>query len=150
MNENGAGVMLRRLALIFGIAMALGSGGCGIKGPPMPPQKEPIPAVTNLSASIAQEAIVLTWSAAGNPSDVAGYTIYSSRSDLTQPPCQGCPREFMKVGTYSMDGQGESGEMYQFSFLAAPGFRYLIKVRPYVTGGAHGPESNTVMIEFQK
>ena len=118
----------------------------------MPPQKEPIPAVTDLRATIGQEAIVLTWSAAGNHRDVAGYTVYSSRSDLSQSPCQGCPREFKKVGTHSMNrqGQGASAEAYQFSFSAAPGFRYLIKVRPYLKTGARGPESNTVMIEFQK
>jgi hypothetical protein len=130
--------------------MVLGMIGCGVKGPPMPSQNEPIPAVTDLKATMGQEEIVLTWSGAGDSKEITEYDVYTSRSDLSQPPCQGCPQVFEKVGSLPITGQRASERQFRFSFSAAPGFRYLIKVRARSETGNRGPESNTVMIEFQK
>ena len=114
----------------------------------MPPHQKPAIAVTDLKAAVDRKAIVLTWSGAGESKEIVGYDVYSSRSDLTQPACPGCPMEFVKVGTLAIKGDQASGQPHRFSFSAAPGYRYRFKVRPYLATGNSGPESNTVMIEF--
>lgn len=138
------------MGVITAALMVFGLFGCGVKALPTPPQTQPMAAVKDLQATIDRDAkaIVLAWTAADDNLGIDGYAVYSSRTDLSQSPCPGCPENYEKVGTLATGGQAIPAQPYRFSYPAAAGFRYVIRVRPYLESGAFGPASNSVQIAF--
>ena len=55
--------------------------GCGIKGPPVPPRRLPVPAVKNLAYQVAVGSATLTWSL---PGPLSGRQAEQIRRDLSQ------------------------------------------------------------------
>ncbi|MGD8960837.1 MAG: hypothetical protein PVI27_13405, partial [Desulfobacteraceae bacterium] len=79
---------LLRLLLLTTAALGLLVSGCGVKGPPRPPQTVPPPPVTDLQGRVAEDRAILTWTPPGRASRrvmaVTGFRVYRARSALSQ------------------------------------------------------------------
>jgi hypothetical protein len=133
-------------AFAIGLIVIAVFQGCGVKAPPMPPQTKALPVITNLTFSRSGDTVTLIWHETETPS-VSSYDIYSSRIDLSDPPCEGCPVLYEKTGSVSVNGKEDRGHTLQFEFSMVSGFRYLFKVKSHSASGALGPDSNIVEVE---
>jgi hypothetical protein len=130
--------------LLGALMLATAAGGCGKKGPPVPPHR-PVPLqVTTLAGRLAHDTIWLDWRAAEAVQGIKKYVILRSQVDPANPPCPGCPRVFQRVGEVT---PAPETEQVQFSEPTAPGFIYTYKVQPVGLSGETGPESNAVTID---
>ena len=123
--------------------------GCGIKGPPVPPQQPSVSAVENLDYEISGSSARLSWSLAV-PLSVelaknAAFGLFRSRSFLETAPCKGCPQIFEKVLEIPFVSQRSKG--YETEIPLDFGYRYLFKVRLETQAGI-GPDSNTIQFDF--
>jgi hypothetical protein len=130
--------------LLCAVLLVTSFGGCGKKGPPVPPQRPPLPQVTTLEGRLEGETIFLNWRPGEAARGIKAYVVLRSLVDPAKPPCPGCPRVFQRVGEIASD---PSAEALQFSEPAAPGFIYTYKVQPLGTTGDPGPDSNAVSID---
>jgi hypothetical protein len=119
-------------------------GGCGKKGPPVPPKSPALPQVTSLEGHLDGDTVHLSWRLGEAVQGGKEYVILRSQVDPAKPLCDGCPRIFQRVGTIAM--APEAGTL-RFSEVTAPGFVYTYKVQPIGTSGEPGPESNGVTID---
>ena len=122
--------------------------GCGIKGPPVPPRRLPVPAIQNLAYQVADGSATLTWSLpgplSGRQAEQAAFGLYRSRTALEKPACDGCPQVFEKVATVSY--VHTDANRYSIDVPLEPGYRYVFKVR-LETGGSSGPDSNSILFD---
>jgi hypothetical protein len=136
------------ILFVMFIGFGFGSVGCGVKGPPIPPQQPPVPAVSDLAYEVAGQAVMLTWSLAGplsgRQAKHATFGLYRSRTALGQPACDGCPLVFEKMARipYVFSDAGR----YSTDVLLDPGYRYVFKVRLETDGGA-GSDSNAIQFD---
>ena len=142
---------LKKWVMLAGCCMllALGCIGCGIKGPPVPPEAPPIPAVTDLSYQVDDGSVVLAW---GLPERLsrkrakgAVFDIYQSRSNLSEAACEDCPLVFEKVDT--LPYVDTDTNRFSIAVDLDPGYRYVFKVR-LVTSGQAGLEAEPVGFDF--
>lgn len=123
--------------------------GCGIKGPPMPPQRPPIPAAADLNYRTVGQSVVLTWGlpVSLNRKQAARSTfgIYRSRTSLAAPACDGCPLIFEKVASVSY--VTPDANRFSTAIPLDPGYRYVFKVR-LETGSGAGPDSNPAQFDY--
>ncbi len=130
--------------LLCGLLLVTTSGGCGKKGPPVAPKHPPLPQVTTLDGRLEGDSVFLSWQPGEPAKGIKGYMILRSQTDPANPPCDGCPRVFQRVGQVAL----ESGsEQLRFSEPTLPGFIYTYKVQPLGLSGETGPESNAVTID---
>ena len=140
---------IRATGLVLGLLLALAAGGCGVKGPPVPPRRAPLPAVENLTYRMDGRSVVLDWQLAGAPPEMTGHRaafgLYRSRSSLAEAPCDDCPLIFQKVDTipYTDAKDGRFTTMLRL----APGYRYRFKIR-LESGTENGPDSNRVQFDL--
>lgn len=137
--------ILAGIILLFSVGFL----GCGIKGPPVPPQRLPVPAVTRLAYQVADGSVTLNWSLpgplSGRQARLAVFCLYQSRSALELPACDGCPLVFEKVATVPY--VHTDANRYTTDTTLDPGYRYLFKVR-IETGDGKGPDSNSVQFDY--
>lgn len=137
--------------LLAGIILLLGFSyfGCGIKGPPVPPQQPAVPAVMNLAYQVDDQTVRLTWSLPGplaaKQAKKAAFAVYRSRSALAEPTCEGCPLVFEKVATVAYVHTDTN--RYTTSAPLDHGYRYVFKVR-LETDGVAGLDSNLVQFDY--
>lgn len=137
-------------AILWGaVFLLLGLGGCGVKGPPVPPRQPVPPAVTDLAFQVADGSVTLTWRLtqplSGKPAGPWAFGIYRARSVLDQPACDTCPLVFEKVGTVPY----VEPQVDRFS-TAIPldaGYRYVFKVRLEKNRRA-GPDSQPIRFDY--
>ncbi len=119
--------------------------GCGIKAPPVPPEKKPLPAINNLEAVLENNGTVkLQWQQPGQADHVDGYLVYRSHSDPSGEACSGCPVLFEKIGRVD---RTEEISSFDFSDTVAAGTTYRYKVVPVYATGAGGSDSNIVTLQ---
>ena len=125
--------------------------GCGLKGPPVPPKKEPLPAVTDLRKSISGNDLKLTWILPqwekGLWSDVKGFRVYRNRSPVSGSECKGCPVVFARIAEIPIDrSRWRHNKKFEMSYSEKleKGFRYIYKVTIYSGDGQAGRDSNSV------
>ena len=126
--------------------------GCGKKGPPNPPGREPVPVVVNdLNKTISGDKLILTWTSVAEnsaaPKAVVGYYVYRSKRRLSESDCQNCPLIFQRVADIPFDrSRSGSRATHQFEYREPleNGYRYVYKVVGYSKSGATGRDSNTI------
>ena len=125
--------------------------GCGVKGPPVPPQKEPLPAVTDLRKSISGNDLELTWILPQGKkdlwSDVNGFRVYRNRSPVSESECKGCPVVFARIAEIPIDrSRWRHDKQFEMTYTEKleKGFRYIYKVTVYSGDGRADKDSNTV------
>ena len=122
--------------------------GCGVKGPPVPPRKPSVPAVSSLAYQVTDQSVSLSWSMpgplSGRQARRAAFGIYRSRTALEQPACDGCPLVFEKAATVPYELTPTN--RYAADVPLDPGYRYVFKVRLETDGGM-GPDSDSVQFD---
>ncbi|MDO9264219.1 MAG: hypothetical protein Q7U02_09660 [Desulfosalsimonadaceae bacterium] len=133
--------------LAFGCLLVLMS--CGRKALPTPVSAVAPPVVTGLKAQIDDNHVKLTWSVPdlkGEEDDrLAGFRVYRSLEDLSDPICEDCPRPFQKAAELNI-GKTASGEGAVYAEPVKKGFRYFYRISCYTEDGAEGEKSETVTI----
>lgn len=130
-----------------GVAVLLGAmllAACGVKGPPVPPKRPPLPAVAGLTGILEGDTVTLTWRHDTSAKGVAGYLVLRSQADPAQPPCPGCPVVYQRAGTIEAD---KDSRTITFSEQVSDGFRYTYTVRALGAGGDQGPDGDPVVID---
>lgn len=133
------------LMALAGIALW---GGCGKKGPPVPPRMPEMKAVTDLAASYENGVVVLAWHHPDSSAAVAGYAVFRFQHAQFPTDCQRCPLLFEKVAKVSLP-PADAGARHKLTWYqsAASGFRYTYKVVPVLSSGFQGPDSNLAQVE---
>ena len=124
------------------------SAGCGKKAPPVAPQQRPLAAVADLKGELDQGHVRLTWSHSPDNWGAVAYIILRAQRELSQVDCADCPMVFQKAGSLPLPSSlRKEKHRLDFSQKLAAGFRYTFSVRPIHSSGAHGPDSNLVVID---
>ena len=133
--------------LAFGCLLVLMS--CGRKGLPTPVSDVAPPVVTGLKARIEDHKVKLTWSVPDFKGEhdmrLAGFWVYRSLEDLSDPVCEGCPRPFQKAAELTI-GKTAPGEDVVYREPVKTGFRYFYRVSCYTEDNVEGEKSETVKI----
>lgn len=123
--------------------------GCGKKGMPKPPSGDEPPAVNDLSYSIRENTIKLSWTIPQPDekakSPVIGFLVFRSKQMLIEDDCPNCPIRFLKIGELPAEGIGAGQTKPATVFFTQriePGFRYIYKIRTYDEDGVAGNDSN--------
>ena len=130
-------------------------GGCGKKGPPVPPTGDRPPQVLDLSYSISKNTIKLIWTIPRTndkaKSPVTGFLIYRAKQNTIEADCVNCPIRFIEIGDVPVrgagPGQAETSRMV-FTQTIDPGFRYIYMVRSYDDDDVAGRDSKRVEFNF--
>ncbi len=138
------------LAAVTGMVSVFMLSGCGKKAPPQPPRGDRPPKVMDLSYSISENVITLSWTIPKTSdkarSPVAGFFIYCSKQSAVEADCPNCPIHFLKIGDVLVrrgaPGQLESTVVYTQTI--EPGYRYIYKVKAYDDDGVAGRDSSVV------
>ena len=131
------------------LATLLVWNGCGRKAPPIAPQQRPLVAVKDLKGVLDQGVVRLTWRHNPDNRSAKAYVVLRAQSDLSKPPCPGCPLIFQKEGTVRVGRLlREQQHTMTYSAKVVTGFRYTFDVRPVQSSGAQGPDSNLVVIPY--
>ena len=135
--------------MAISVLMLFGIWGCGIKGPPVPPDYATPPALTDLAYTLAGNQVVLTWTippkAAAESFTIAGAKVFRLKQALGKIPCGDCPRTFMMIAKIP----ARSGTM-TFRDAIDDGFDYYYKIVLYDTRNHDGEESNIVHVGNDK
>lgn len=144
---------LRAAGLI--LALLVGIAACGIKGPPVPPEKTPPAPVGDLRAVVDGNQIHLTWTlgaaAAGEKSALEGFHVFQWRQAIDDPACPGCPKVYERIALIGMEtGVPEAPERLRFSHDAAlqSGYRYSLKVIVFSRDGLVSKDSNLLEFDY--
>jgi hypothetical protein len=143
------------LAIMVWLTAAGMVGGCGMKGPPVPPRGDRPPAVTDLNYSITDSTIKLSWTlpqtTAKAKTAVTGFIIYQFKQSAHERECPNCPVIFKKIGEVPVrqPGRGQAGaQPIVFVHTIEPGYRYIFKVKAYDKEETTSRDSNLVEFLF--
>ena len=131
------------------------AGGCGQKGPPVPPTGDRPPQVMDLGYSISNNTVKLSWTIPRTndkaKSPITGFLIYRAKQNTIEADCPNCPIRFREIGDVPVrgagPGQAETSRMV-FTQTIDPGFRYIYMVRSYDDDGVAGRDSKRVDFNF--
>ena len=148
MLESAVCAQKRLISIGFFLLISFCFFGCGIKGPPVPPQKAPVPAVAELDYEVVDQTVRLTWRLpeplSAKQAKHAAFGIYRSRTALAESGCEDCPLVFQKVATVPYV-HSETNRFFIDEPLAS-GYRYVFKIRMETESGG-GPDSNLVQFD---
>ena len=121
---------------------------CGKKGPPVPPNIEPLPVVDDLSQSIAGDLLTLAWSLPMHkgkmtPKDLAGFKVFRARKSLAETACKDCPDKYQLVSDIPLQGRISNNRIIYQEKLEQ-GYKYKFKVKLYTDRGNESGDSNIV------
>ena len=147
----GNGMILPFLTLI---SVAFLFFGCGRKGPPVPSLQAQPPVINDLTSSVEDDLLQLTWSIPGDEKKrpgVSGFVVLRSKKSVSEPACENCPILFQRVADIPI--QAESATDLEkvvtvYTETLEKGFRYTYKVTVYTVTGVHGPDSNVVSFTY--
>ena len=129
---------------------------CGIKGPPILPERSMPFKVKHLTGEWNDGVVYLKghvvprYDDHGNAPDALGCTIYHARHDLGNPPCEGCPVKYGILEEIKADVIKGDKFHCQFPRKKTKGIHFF-KVRLLEPKGALGPSSNgakLLMIDY--
>jgi len=142
------------LRFLFFVSLFIIWPGCGKKAPPVPPSRQPPPAVKDLSAVVEGDQVRLTWTIPDGPrkakSALSGAVVHRSEIPLTEPYCPGCPILFERTADVSVKRFGAEKSAHKMSYTETleKGFRYTYKVNVYTRNGAESSDSNHVTLSY--
>lgn len=143
---------LQRLILAGLVCGLLLSVGCGRKAPPRAPQAQPLPVARNLSATVHDGLVALSWELAAlelRLAKDARFALYRDELPLSAGACPTCPPRYQLVAEVPYDPeapQGKSGHIFQYSETVADGFRYRYQVALRLANGRQGDPSESVEV----
>ncbi len=118
--------------------------GCGVKGPPVPPEQIKPSAVTDLAVRLEEGEVLLSWTVPAadtkTESQFQGCRVYRSRFEIASY-CADCPRTFEKVGDIDLRTDDPA-----FREPVASGYAYTYKVIVYTNKGMQSDDSNLAEI----
>jgi hypothetical protein len=127
-------------------------GGCGRKAPPEPPLGARPAKVKDLSFSLTDKTIKLSWTIplgdGKKTLPISGFLIYRSRQNSIEKECPNCPLRFVEVGDVPAPAAGSATASVIFTQPIEPGYRYVYKVVAYTDEGRKGRDSNRVDFEY--
>jgi hypothetical protein len=133
----------------------LAVAACGIKGPPVPPERPPPVPVADLRAVVDGDRIHLTWSTAKpsveGKSAIVGFYIFRWRSAMDKPACPGCPKVFERIAEIDVEsGKADADGRIRFAHDGAleTGYRYTFKVMGYSKDGRMSADSNLLEFDY--
>lgn len=132
--------MVLTLVLLVGFGM----WGCGVKAPPVPPQRPPMQPAEGLTGSLEGDTVILTWRHDPNVKSIDSYVVLRVQDDPAAPQCPGCPLIYQRVGTLPVD---RATREVRFSETVPEGYIYTYKVRAVGATGDQGPDSKTIVID---
>ena len=151
---NGSSGMGRRhlfFCLAAVIAITIVFFGCGKKGPPAPPDREPLPKIANLKKEIQGNLLTLSWYIPGSDGDHSGFVVHRSKNPLSNPVCKGCPILFKRVADIPVNAGGDENfkkNVATFRETLEKGFVYVYKVKRYTDTGGVSQDSDLIRFEF--
>jgi predicted small lipoprotein YifL len=122
----------------------LATAGCGRKGPPVPPQRTPLPQATELSGRLEGDTATLTWRRPAAAQGLREYAVMRAQSKGSDPACPGCPLVFQEAERITTDVDTDT---FEFSERVPEGFIYTYKVQTVEASGDRGQDSNRVIID---
>ncbi len=122
-------IRARRGRIASAVALALALAGCGIKGPPQPPEAVRPERILNLAASPDSAGIRLTWSRperytkGATMRDLAGFVVMRAQDDEPLKPLVDLPitdrERFRKQTTLDwVDTTTEMGAAYRYAVVS--------------------------------
>ena len=139
--------------IIVGVCLLL---GCGKKAPPSPPRQVAPPIVKDLRKSIVGDQVRLSWKLptvkSGSESALSGFSVFRSRTKITEPDCPGCPVLFEKISDIPIHEIGSAagdGKKVTYVDTLKKGYRYRYKVTVNWVGGKRGEDSNAVAFDYE-
>ena len=139
------------LPMVIWLAATIIIGGCGKKGPPVPPSGNKPPSVRDLAYGLTGNTLKLSWSIPQTTekakSPVAGFLIFRSQQSAPDRECSNCQVIFKEVGDVPVRGQPRVAPLV-FTQTIELGYRYIYKVKAYDDGGIAGKDSNFVQFHF--
>jgi hypothetical protein len=137
------------------LTVVIVTGSCGKKGPPKPPSGNEPPQVRDLTYTITQNTLKLSWTipatTAKAKSAVSGFLIFRYQQAAYERECPNCPVIFRQVGDVPARraGSGQTGGApLTFTQTIEPGYRYIYKVKAYDDEGTASSDSNLVQFLF--
>ncbi|RTZ97810.1 MAG: hypothetical protein DSY90_06245 [Deltaproteobacteria bacterium] len=145
----------RRIVYAVLLCAMIGGGlaGCGVKAPPVPPESLPPAAVVDLTASLAQDTVTLSWSIptgkAAGTTGIAGFRVYRAVVSLDDTACAGCPLLFRRIAEINLEQYlitAADRKKMTYRQPIRPGSRYVYKVVAISRDGQAGQDSNRVTV----
>ncbi len=134
-------------------AFLLFNGGCGRKGPPVPPETIIPPAIKDLKAEVVRQKVWLSWSVPtknGSVFDgIEGFEVFRHKAGDSTEICSGCPipfSELAEIKLVSLESSRIEGNAVTFYDRVEPGYRYAYKVRVHHESGGVSNDSNIVKV----
>lgn len=133
------------------VAFSIFLSGCGKKAPPKPPRYEEPPVVDDLSYSLDEDRLKLTWAVPKVKekvkSGLGGFYVFRSKKSVSESDCKNCPKIFKRVADISLEDMGNSGkDSIKYAEALEKGYRYIYKVTGCADNGVTGRDSN--MVDF--
>ena len=129
--------------------------GCGRKGPPRPPQRPLPPKVNDLTYSLRDDRVELSWTvpgaAAGKASPPTAVRVFRARLPAEEAACENCPIRYDLSGDIPIQKkQSDKSKPTRMSYTESiePGYRYIYKVTVYDEYGIGGKDSNIVKFDY--
>lgn len=137
----------------LGFSLGLAMTGCGVKAPPVPPRSNPPAAITDLTYTLNQNQIWLSWSIptgdAAGTTGLGGFIIYRAVASLAEPICDDCPALFRRIGEIDFEeliAGNPDRKTATFQQTIEKGYQYIFKVSAFSKDGQRGSDSNRVVI----
>lgn len=150
-----AGLLSIRSALSAAVVWGALIGGCGIKGPPVPPQRYRPAAAAALSYELTGNRVQIHWTVAerGDPqrARITGCAVQRAQRPLAGGDCIECPLPFRKTADVAVPkGGGGAARRHRLDFSEelTPGFEYAYRVICSNAAGVAGNESNVVRFDL--
>jgi len=145
------------LPVVLTVSILCGSlvGACGIKGPPVPPQRYRPAAVADLSYELTNGSVKLGWTIVPEDAEhrtrTAGCSVYRAQIALAGTDCIDCDASFKKAADVAVpaDSADKAGrQRLGFVDVLTPGFEYAYRVICSTAAGVSGNESNVVRFQY--
>ena len=127
-----------KIGLWAGILL-LALAGCGVKAPPVAPEAK-APVIAQFSHMLENGRVRLVWRLAAGSPVPQYYTLYRSRTPLSEKPCRGCPLAFERFTSIPADGRSGGERAWDLE----AGYHYGFKMTATDRHGLEGPDSNTI------
>jgi hypothetical protein len=140
-----------RLLFLISVGFLILCLGCGIKGPPVPPEATIPPAVKDLEAQVVEDKVRLTWSMPKKDNalfdGVEHFRVYKYKSHSSIEVCEGCPIPFKPLLDIKLEdpypAQMEGDSIIYHDAIEA-NHSYAYKVVVYHKSGGVSEDSNIV------